>query len=159
ELLAAHPAIQDLALSRFHETAPIGGPPGQEPFINAAAAFDTTLSPESLHALLGQIERDLGRTAGDRWAARAVDLDLLLYGEAVVEGARLVVPHPRMAFRRFVLAPAAEVAGEMIHPHIGWSVGQLLAHLDDAAAYVALLGVPGSEKMVLPKAWPGRPAH
>src|SRR5262249_43378365 len=74
------------------------------------------------------------------WDARVLDLDLLMFGDEVISSERLAVPHPRMAFRRFVLAPAAEVAPTLVHPLIGWSTSRLLAHLDDAPPYVALLG-------------------
>jgi 2-amino-4-hydroxy-6-hydroxymethyldihydropteridine diphosphokinase len=146
ELLRAHRAVSSLAASGLRETAPIGGPIGQGPFLNAAVAFDTSLSPEQLHAALREIEAALGRHRGGRWAARTLDLDLLLYNDAVIDSPELAVPHPRMAFRRFVLEPAAEVAAGMTHPVIGWSVARLLAHLDTALPYVALLGLPGRGK-------------
>lgn len=149
ELVAADPSIHGVAASGFHETAPIGGPAGQGAFLNAVVALDTTLAPEQLHHFLERIEIEMGRRPAPRWAARTIDLDLLLYGERVIGTATLSVPHPRMAFRRFVLAPAAEVAREMVHPLAGWTIGGLLAHLDTAAPYVALLGMPGVGKSAL----------
>jgi 2-amino-4-hydroxy-6-hydroxymethyldihydropteridine diphosphokinase len=142
---------QTVALSRsgWHETASVGGPPNQGPFLNAAVRLETTATAEQLHLALRQIELDLGRRRVERWEARAIDLDLLLYADQVIETPQLVVPHPRMAFRRFVLEAAVEVAGDMIHPTIGWTVGHLLEHLDSAANYVALLGLPGSGKTAL----------
>jgi hypothetical protein len=118
-------------------------------FLNAAVSLETTLAPEQLHALLRRIELDLGRRSAERWAARPIDLDLLLFDEQVINTQALAVPHPRMAFRRFVLAPAAEVAADMVHPLIGWTIGELLAHLDHAAPYLALLGLPGSSRETL----------
>ncbi|MEX2112122.1 MAG: 2-amino-4-hydroxy-6-hydroxymethyldihydropteridine diphosphokinase, partial [Pirellulales bacterium] len=112
-------------------------------------AFVTSLTPQALHAQLQQIERDLGRQRAERWSARTIDLDLLLYGEQSIETPDLVVPHPRMAFRRFVVEPAADVAPQMVHPAIGWSMARLLAHLDMALPYVALLGMPRSGKSAL----------
>ena len=135
--------------SGWHETAPVGGPANQGPFLNAAVRLETTASAEQLHLALRQIELDLGRRRVERWEARAIDLDLLLYADQVIETPQLVVPHPRMAFRRFVLEAAVEVAPEMVHPTIGWTVGRLLEHLDSAAEYVALLGLPGSGKTAL----------
>jgi 2-amino-4-hydroxy-6-hydroxymethyldihydropteridine diphosphokinase len=149
ELLGAEGANTGMAASRFYETAPIGGPSGQGAFLNAAVALDTTLAPEQLHALLRRIERELGRAPHARWVPRTIDLDLLLYDDAVISTPELSVPHPRMAFRRFVLAPAAEVAPEMVHPLAGWSIGRLLAHLDSAAPYVALLALPSSGRTAL----------
>jgi 2-amino-4-hydroxy-6-hydroxymethyldihydropteridine diphosphokinase len=149
ELVAAQPANTRVAASTFFETAPVGGPSGQGAFLNAAVALDTTLAPEELHAQLARIEIELGRTPAPHWAARAIDLDLLLYGDEVISTKALAVPHPRMAFRRFVLAPAAEVASEMVHPLAGWTIGRLLAHLDTAVPYVALLGMPDSGRSAL----------
>ena len=138
--LAHMPAISDLRVSSFHETVPIGGQPGQAPFLNAAASFDTQLSAQDLHAALQTIEHNRGRTRAARWDARTLDLDLLLYGDSIVDAPNLQVPHPRMAFRHFVLAPAAEVAGEMVHPRIRWTIAQLLTHLQTGWPYVAIAG-------------------
>lgn len=149
EMLRAHPQVTTLRSSRLHETAPIGGPAGQGLFLNAAVSFETTLGSGPLHLALGEIEHALGRQRGDRWEARTIDLDLLLYGDEVVATGSLVVPHPRMAFRRFVLEAAVEVAADMVHPTIGWTLRQLLAHLDTAERYVALLGLPGSGQTAL----------
>ena len=148
-MLRAQAADDAPRLSPLHETSPLGGAAGQAPYLNAAVSFDTSLTAEQLHATMRHIEDALGRKRGQRWAARTIDLDLLLYGTAVIDTASLVVPHPRMAFRRFVLEPAAEVAPEMIHPAIGWSVARLLAHLNTAKSYVALLGLPGRGKTAL----------
>jgi 2-amino-4-hydroxy-6-hydroxymethyldihydropteridine diphosphokinase len=150
-----------LRRSGWHETAPVGGPPNQGPFLNAAVRLETAASAEQLHLALRQIELDLGRRRVERWEARAIDLDLLLYADQVIETPQLVVPHPRMAFRRFVLEAAVEVAPDMVHPTIGWTVGHLFEHLDSAADYVALLGIPGRGKTLLAAslahAFQGRP--
>jgi 2-amino-4-hydroxy-6-hydroxymethyldihydropteridine diphosphokinase len=138
--LSAHSAVTLSARSAWFLTPPIGGPPGQGEFVNAAVRVDTTLAPAALLELLRTIEQRLGRQRHERWDARSVDLDLLLYGEHVVRTPPLTIPHPRMAFRRFVLEPAAEVAPEMRHPVLGWTVQRLLEHLNTAANYVALAG-------------------
>ncbi len=147
--LEAHRQIAIVACSRWHETTPVGGPAGQGPFLNGAVCIDTDLTGRELHAALLQIETDLGRKPSQRWAARAIDLDLLLYGDELIDTPTLCVPHPRMAFRRFVLEPAVEVAPDMLHPRIGWSLRALLDHLNAAFPYVALLGLPGSGKTAL----------
>jgi 2-amino-4-hydroxy-6-hydroxymethyldihydropteridine diphosphokinase len=149
ELLAGERQISAVACSRLHETASVGGAAGQGPFLNGVLGLKTTLAPEQLHAMLRRIESHLGRKRTERWAARPIDLDLLLYGEQVIETPNLVVPHPRMAFRRFVLEPAVEVGADMVHPTIGRSIAQLLALLNTALPYVALLGLPGRGKTAL----------
>jgi 2-amino-4-hydroxy-6-hydroxymethyldihydropteridine diphosphokinase len=130
-----------LARSCWHETAPIGGPAGQPPFLNGAATIKTTLSPLALLDELKGIEHGLKRQRHEVWGARTVDLDLLLYDELVLKTPTLVLPHPRMAFRRFVLAPAKEIAANWLHPTIGWTIAELLDHLDTARPYVAIGGV------------------
>jgi len=147
--LADHPAIRLKATSCWHETPPIGGPPGQRPFLNGAALIETSLSPIDLLGALRQIETDLGRRRNERWGPRSIDLDLLLYGDLVLDTPSLVLPHPRMAWRRFVLGPAAEVAGGMIHPPTGRTIRRLLEHLDTAAPYVAITGSIGAGKTQL----------
>ena len=138
--LAAMPGITLVARSCSRETAPVGGPPGQADFLNAAVKLETSLPPHELLGRLRQIESELGRHRTERWGPRPIDLDLLLYDELIVTTPELVLPHPRMAWRRFVLEPAAEVAGAMTHATIGWSVARLLAHLNESVPYVAVTG-------------------
>lgn len=152
ERLSAHPGMRLIAHSRWYETAPIGGPSGQGAFLNGAVAIETSLSPEALMIELDNIETDLGRERRERWAARAVDLDLLLYGELIVDRPDLKVPHPRMAWRRFVLQPAAEIAPSMKHPQIGWTIERLYNHLQAAQPYVAITGPPGAGQAQLASA-------
>ena len=138
--LAAHPLVRITERSAWHETTSVGGPPGQSPFLNGAVVVETSLQPQALLEALQRIETDLGRRRSERWGPRTVDLDLLLYAELVLRTPSLVLPHPRMAWRRFVLQPAAEVAGSMVHPTTGWTVARLLDHLNTAAPYVAIAG-------------------
>jgi 2-amino-4-hydroxy-6-hydroxymethyldihydropteridine diphosphokinase len=140
ELLDRHPGVRVAARSSWRETAPIGGPPGQKPFLNGAALLETTLEPVGLIATLLEIEAQLGRKRGQRWGPRTLDLDLLLFDQRRIDTPQLVVPHPRMAWRRFVLEPAAEIAPSMIHPIIGWTIARLLDHLNTAVSYIALAG-------------------
>lgn len=151
--IAAHGEISLLAKSRIFRSAPIGGPAGQSEFFNSAIKIETALSPSDLLALMQRCELDLGRNKQQRWDARPIDLDLLLYDRLImqtdplaVHTARLDLPHPRMAFRRFVLAPAVEIAAEMVHPRTGWSIQRLWNHLCKAEPYVAISGVSGSGK-------------
>lgn len=138
--LRQHLQMRVTSSSRWYETPAVGGPPDQPPFLNGAVAVETTLRPEPLLEALQQIEHDFGRRRSERWQPRPIDLDLLLYDQLVLCGPSLVLPHPRMAWRRFVLQPAAEVAGSMVHPTTGWTVARLLDHINTAAPYVAITG-------------------
>jgi 2-amino-4-hydroxy-6-hydroxymethyldihydropteridine diphosphokinase len=144
--LGRHPRVGLARVSSFHETAPVGGPAGQGAYLNAAAVLECSLHPGEALDLLQQIENQAGRERDRTWGPRTLDLDLLLYGDSVLATPNLTVPHPRMAWRRFVLEPAAEVAGEMRHPLIGWSIARLLAHLNSARPYVAITGALAAGK-------------
>ena len=149
ERLESEPQVRVVARSRLYETPPVGGPASQGSFLNGAALLETSLSPEALLSTLLAVEAELGRQRGERWGPRTLDLDLLLYGQCVLTSPGLVLPHPRMAWRRFVLAPAAEIAGDMVHPTTGWTIARLLAHLDSAFPYIAITGAPGTGKTAL----------
>jgi 2-amino-4-hydroxy-6-hydroxymethyldihydropteridine diphosphokinase len=142
--LAGHPEITVSRRSHFYETPAVGGPAGQDTFLNAVIRLETSLQPAELHQQLLRVENRLGRQRRVRWAARTVDLDLLLYDDQQIDTAELTVPHPRMALRSFVLAPAAEIAGEMIHPGVGWSLDKLWRHITSTPRYVAITGRPGA---------------
>lgn len=150
--LTVHPAVLALRASTRYQTAPAGGPPGQPDYLNAAACFETNLDAPQVLSLLRAIENNLGRRRGQRYGPRTIDLDLLLFGAQVIASGGLIVPHPRMALRRFVLVPAAEIASAWVHPTIGWTMGELLAHLDRTAPYVAMAGGTGGERAALAQA-------
>lgn len=132
------PQTYVVARSRWHETTPIGGPPGQTAFLNGAVRLDTRLSPPQLHQQLQRIEAAADRQRRERWAARTLDIDLLLYDRQTLDSDSLKVPHPRMSFRPFVLAAAAETAPWMIHPTSGWTVGRLWQHVAEGPDIVAI---------------------
>ena len=135
--------VRSLAL-RFSVTAvgirrkPVGCVEGRE-FLNAAALCETSLPPENLLGGLQAIETRHGRQRAERWGDRTLDLDVLIYDEMVFDIPGFTVPHPRMSFRRFVLEPAAEIAGELLHPTIGWRIRGLLQHLDSGADCIAIV--------------------
>ncbi|MGE0481522.1 MAG: 2-amino-4-hydroxy-6-hydroxymethyldihydropteridine diphosphokinase [Phycisphaerae bacterium] len=104
--------IEVLRCSRFHETAPVGGPAGQGPFLNAAAELHTSRSPRGLLERLLEIERQRGRERRERWGPRTLDLDLLLYRGERIDEPDLQVPHPRMWERPFVMEPLREICDE-----------------------------------------------
>ena len=147
--LGEHPGIDSLAASQYYTTQPVGGPAGQAEYVNAAFRIETSLSPEALLRLLQQIENAAGRDKSQRWAARRLDLDLLLYDDLIIDQEGLVIPHPRMAFRRFVLEPAAEIAGELTHPTTGRSVTDLRLRLDRLPHYIAINDAATVERQAL----------
>src|SRR5687768_654753 len=115
--LDATSGIEAIKISSIIETAPVG-PPGQGPYLNAAARLVTTLTPQQLLQRFLEIEAAHGRdrTKQLRWGARQLDLDLLLYGDQIIDEPGLRVPHPCMTERSFVLIPLAEIAPDVIHP-------------------------------------------
>lgn len=143
ELLRFMPGVTFLAASRYRETPPVGGPSGQGPFLNGACLIETELSPHAVLDLLTAVENTLHRERLTRWGERTIDLDLLLYGDLVVESDDLTVPHPRMATRRFVLEPSAEIAADLPYPPATCTVGELLDNISVRLPLVAIVGVPG----------------
>jgi 2-amino-4-hydroxy-6-hydroxymethyldihydropteridine diphosphokinase len=103
-----------VAVSPVYETGPVGGPPGQGPYLNVVAELRTEASPRELLAVARTAEAGAGRTRQERWGPRTLDVDILLVGDLVVREADLQVPHPRMWERGFVLVPLADLAPEMV---------------------------------------------
>lgn len=127
------PGIEFIRVSRIIETAPVG-PLGQGPYLNGAIGLRTTLSPRHLLNRFLEIESAHGRNRAhsQRWGSRELDIDLLLYGDHVINEPGLHVPHPRMAERLFVLQPLAEIAPNVVHPLLGVSLQSLLDRLSAA---------------------------
>jgi 2-amino-4-hydroxy-6-hydroxymethyldihydropteridine diphosphokinase len=117
------------AHSRWYESEPV--PKSAQPnFINAVASIETRLAPAALLAVLQGIEREFGRTRGERNAARCIDLDIIAYGDQVTRGDAIpALPHPRMHERAFVLLPLREIAPRWYHPFLGATVDQLIDRL------------------------------
>ena len=143
--LRNHPAITVAAVSSFRETEPVGGPPGQGPYLNAAAELRTTLPPQELLRVLLEVENCMGRVRAERWGPRTIDLDLLLYGDIVCAAPDLTLPHPRMHERPFVLEPLAEIAADAVHPLLGRTVRQLLEDVRRGAVQPVASLTPGRE--------------
>jgi len=121
--------LDNLHVSSFFETDPVGVAHEQPRFLNAAAVGDTMLSARALlHALLA-IEQQFGRERPYEGAPRTLDLDLILYDGAIIDEPGLIVPHPRFRQREFVLRPVAEIAPELRDPVSGRTIAELLAAL------------------------------
>ena len=101
-------------------------------YVNAACEIETELTPHGLLRFVKEIEHEIGRRPAERWAPRCIDIDLLLYGDVVVETAELTVPHALLARRNFVLLPVAELAPESVHPVLGKMIGELAEDMDFA---------------------------
>lgn len=135
EAIGSLEGVEMVAISSFYRTEPVGVQEQPE-FINCAAVIETTLAPEALLRRLRSIETDLGRQARRKWHEREIDIDILLYGGETITSEDLVIPHPGMRMRGFVLHPLAEIAPRMVDPVQGLSVEQMLAVCSDGAAVV-----------------------
>ena len=119
-----------IAASALYETA-AWGREDQPAFLNQALALRTTLSAEELLAQCLAAEQHAGRERRERWGSRTLDVDILLHGNAIINEPGLTVPHPRLAERRFALVPLIEIAGPLVHPQLGITLTELLAHCPD----------------------------
>jgi len=119
-------SFSNLRVSSYRDTEPVGVPGPQPAFLNAAAVGDTQLSAREILATLLAIERERGRERPFQNAARTLDLDLILLGTLVTDGAELTIPHPRFRERRFVLEPLAEIAPDLVDPVTGSTIRDLL---------------------------------
>ncbi len=145
ERLAQDRRLRVLSASRPHQTQPVGNDDDQPSYTNAAILLEFDAGALELLELLQQVEKDFGRirdSAGKRWKARPVDLDLILYGQEVISQGTIEVPHPRMSFRRFVLEPAFEVAADQVHPVSGLTIAELLQKLEKKYFFILLATSP-----------------
>lgn len=118
-----------IAVSSMYETAPVGRT--EQPwFINAVAGIETGLGPEELLAEIRRIEDEMGRTRGEKWGSRIIDLDILFYDECAIHTAGLTIPHPEAHIRRFVLLPLLEIEPAFVHPLLKRPCSELLKELD-----------------------------
>lgn len=130
--IAATPGIEVTAVSSLCETAPVGKL-DQPRFVNAVMAVETSLAPQELMSRLLAIEASMGRVRAERWGPRIIDLDLLTHGETVCQTPTLMLPHPRMRERHFVLVPLLEVSPDLHDPLTGEAYRDILSGLPQTA--------------------------
>jgi 2-amino-4-hydroxy-6-hydroxymethyldihydropteridine diphosphokinase len=128
QTLAQTPKIQLLQRSHWYQTKAVGPP--QPDYLNGCALLQTSLSPQQLLATLLQIEATFGRVRRERWAARTLDLDLLLFDDLILDTPTLQLPHPRMSGRAFVLIPLAEIVPDWQEPVSRKSIAELVQTVD-----------------------------
>jgi 2-amino-4-hydroxy-6-hydroxymethyldihydropteridine diphosphokinase len=123
------PGIRLLRRSAWYRSTPVGPP--QPDYLNGCAVLEVSLSPEALLERLLETETRFGRVRAERWGPRTLDLDLILFGDLHLDGARLQIPHPRLRERAFVLVPLAEIAPDWIDPLTNRTVASLARQLPD----------------------------
>ena len=128
QTLAQTPGIRLLAKSSWYKTKPIGPP--QPDYLNGCILLQVEIIPDLLLETLLKIENKFGRIRNQKWEARTLDLDILLYGNQVINIPRLQIPHPRMCDRAFVLVPLAEIAPDWVEPVSGFAIKELVKDVD-----------------------------
>ncbi len=133
--LKSVPDTRVVWVSSVYETDPVGNT-GQPKFLNAVVELETALSPEELILHTKKVEQETGRTPGERWGPREIDVDILLYDGLVYAGEDVRVPHPELENRRFVLVPFRELAPDIVHPVSGCTIEELANKVRDGGKVV-----------------------
>ena len=156
-LLSLLPHSQLTGVSLLYETEPVydHAQPGREWFLNGVVQLETDLTPKSLLTVLREIERALGRNEEHRSGPRTIDLDILFYGDRVINEPGLTVPHPRLHQRRFVLMPMSELDPLREHPALHRTINQLLAEIPDRSEVRLLFPQPSTRYGSRPACNPG----
>jgi len=145
-LLSLLPHSQVTGVSLLYEAEPVddGSHPGDGWFLNGVVQLETDVTPRSLLTVLREIERSLGRDPEHRSGPRTIDLDILFYGDRVISDEDLVVPHPRLHQRRFVLMPMSELDPLFVHPTLHRNINQLLAQNTNSSEVRLLIPQPST---------------
>jgi 2-amino-4-hydroxy-6-hydroxymethyldihydropteridine diphosphokinase len=124
------PAVEVVRVSKMLENPAVGMDDDAPPFLNGVVQVSTSLGSHALLHRLLEIEKELGRDRRERWEPRVIDLDLLLYADHIISSQELIVPHPLMHERRFVLEPLADIAPDFVHPTLQMTIAGLLENLN-----------------------------
>lgn len=135
----SHPLCEVLKVSPFYSTEPVGVE-GQDWYTNGVAAVLTSLDSQELIKFLLETEKEMGRIrTGRRWESRTIDLDILLFGDDIINEENLTVPHPLMHTRRFVMAPIAVIEPDRIHPVLQKTMKEILNEIPDSEQSVKIM--------------------
>jgi 2-amino-4-hydroxy-6-hydroxymethyldihydropteridine diphosphokinase len=137
DALGRAPGFEVRSVSAVYETEPVGKK-DQPQFLNAAVELSSLKSPAGVLVDLKQIEQSVGRTPSERWGPREIDLDLIYVQDLVIDGPELILPHPEVANRRFVLTPLAEIAPEFVDPLQNRSMRELLLSCPDPNSVIKI---------------------
>ena len=132
EVFASDPDVEFQRRAPLYETEPVGGPP-QGNYLNTVWEIKTSIPPRRLLELLMRIEKEFGRERTEKNAPRTLDLDLLFYGEHVIREAELMIPHPKLHTRWFVLKPPWDLRADLVHPVLKKSICELLDEIDESS--------------------------
>ena len=146
-LLQKQEAIQVRKMSSIYETDPVGYE-DQASFLNMVIEIETDYPPSELLEIILQIEEKLGRIRIFKWGPRTIDLDILLYNQDNIETEQLIVPHPRMHERSFVLIPLLEINDKLIHPTLGKKFKQILSEIPKDKGVTRWKQIDGEEEFV-----------
>lgn len=130
QALQKNPAVNVVASAPLYEAVAVGGPEGQPPYLNTVLQIETTLEPERLLDLCHQVEKEFGRQRQEHWGPRTLDIDILFYDSIVRMDIELVLPHPRLHERAFVLMPLVDLAPDLTHPVVFLTLNELMQRLD-----------------------------
>jgi deoxyguanosine kinase len=163
KMLAENEQVESVGVSELIETAPLGGA-DQPDYLNAVAEVRTALTLESFHRIMIEIENRLGRVRQEKWAPRSIDLDLLLFDDRIIDTTELIVPHPQLHLRSFVLKGLCQFKPKLIHPVMKVTVRELAARLNgsdfvlnpDKPQLISIAGNIGVVKTTLAKELTGR---